>query len=435
MDGVQLIVSPDGTNLVREDFLRVTVRTLITQHGSNSQRFFQRNLVDAVLELNIVEIFDVHHIVTMQFGSDIYSLRVRGTPYQLVIAGDFLLVSFLITLSGQRIDIPNIYMRSTNPTVRDFLSLGHDSVNPSHIIGDKFGSAAGMRLNILREHGGDVSVAGLNKATDIGVLKTMLLAINFHSKLERTNVAGFSDLQNFTLSRVRENILLSLTLVVKHIMFHIFVSSFRIVIVIFRLPIFTESHPDHSQHHVLLLFVELLTNPVKDLADGFVVFRRFVVRFLVLGFAFIVRLLVFVFALIRVIEHDVFVVIDNQLILDGNAVIHNSVNVGSGICTRQNKAHLTDDTVNDIFPHLLQLICRDGQGNNVPVLNQLFSRLSGFRIVKRTVGINPIIPVFQQCVPQNIILGIMLMVPNQAYSLAVLLFKSILTDNSSVGAL
>ena len=168
----------------------------------------------------------------MQFGSDVYRLGVSGTPYQLVIAGDFLLVSFLITLGGQCVDVPNIYMRSTNPTVRDFLSLGHDSVNPSHIIGDKFGSAAGMRLNIFREHGSNVSVAGLKKAADVGVLKFMLLAVDFNRSLKRTNAAGLGKFQNFTLSRMGQNIILRLALVVKYIMFHIFVSSFRIVIIL-----------------------------------------------------------------------------------------------------------------------------------------------------------------------------------------------------------
>ena len=372
----------------------------------------------------------------MQFRSDIHSLRVGGTPYQLVIAGDFLLVSFLITLSGQRIDIPDVHMRSTNPTMRDFLSLSHDSVNPSHIIGDEFGSAAGMSLNILREHGSNIFVAGLNKAADVSVLKAMLLIVDFNSSLERTNTAGLGKLQNFTLSRVRENILLSLTLVVKHIMFHIFVSSFRIVIVIFRLPIFTESHPDHSQHHVLLFFIELLTNPVKDFADSLIVIRRFIVRFLILRFAFIIRLLVFGFVLIiRMIEHDVLVVVNDQLVLNGNAVIHNRIDVGSGICAGQNEANLTDNTVNDIFSHLFQLICCDRQRDDISMLNQLFSSLTGFSIIEGAVGINTIVPIFQQRMSQNIILGIMLVVPNQAYSLAILLFKSILTDNSSVGAL
>ncbi len=293
-----------------------------------------------------------------------------------------------------------------------------------------------MRLNIFREHGSNVSVAGLKKAADVGVLKFMLLAVDFNRSLKRTNAAGLGKFQNFTLSRMGQNIILRLALVVKYIMFHIFVSSFRIVIVIFRLPIFTESHPDHSQHHVLLFFIELLTNPVKDLADGFVVFRRLIIRFLIFRFTRIIRLLVFVFSpIVRMIEHDVLIVIDNQLILDGNAVIHNRINIGSGICPGQNETHLTDNTMNHIFPHLLQLIRCNGQRNNVPVPNQLFSCLAGFRIIECTIGINPVVSVFQQCVSQNIILGIMLMVPNKAYSLAVLLFKSILTDNSSVGAL
>ena len=244
VDGVQLIIGPDRTNLVWEDFLRITVGTLISQHSSNSQSFLQRNLVDAVLELNIVEIFDIHHIITMKLGSDIYRLRVGGTPYQLVVAGDFLLISFRITLGFQCIDVTDIHMRSTNPAMRNLLSLGHNRINPSHIVGDKFRSTTGMSLNILREHGGNVSVASLNKTADVGVLKPMLLTVNFHSKLERTNVARFSKLQNFTLSRMRQNVILSLTLIVKHIMFHIFVSSFRIVIVIFLRHIFAKSHAD-----------------------------------------------------------------------------------------------------------------------------------------------------------------------------------------------
>ena len=79
--------------------------------------------------------------------------------------------------------------------MRYFLGLGHDGVNPSHIVGDEFGSAAGMCFNILREQRGHITIAGLYKAADIRVLEIVFLHINLHGGLERTDSFGFCQLQ------------------------------------------------------------------------------------------------------------------------------------------------------------------------------------------------------------------------------------------------
>ena len=130
----------------------------------------------------------------MQLRSNIHGLRIGSTPYQLVVACDFLLVSFCVTLGIQSINITDVHMRGTHTAVRNFLGLGHNGINPSHIIGNEFGSTAGMSLNILGEHSSNISIARLDKAADIGVLEVILLHINFHSSFQRTDPAGLCQL-------------------------------------------------------------------------------------------------------------------------------------------------------------------------------------------------------------------------------------------------
>ena len=166
MDGVQFIIGPDRTNMFRENLLRITVFPAITDHSRNSQGFLQRNLIDSVLELYIIEVLDIYHIVAVKLGSNVYGLRIGSTSYQLIVSGELLLVTFLISLCRQRIDVPNIYMGSTNATIRNLLRLRHNSVNPSNIVCDKFRCTPRMCFNIFREQRCNVACAGLYKAAD-----------------------------------------------------------------------------------------------------------------------------------------------------------------------------------------------------------------------------------------------------------------------------
>ena len=166
MNGVQFIVSPDRTNVLRENLLRITVLPAIADHSRNGQGFLQRNLIDSILELYIIKVLDIYHIITMKLGSNIHGLRIGGTSYQLIVSGNLLLVTLFISLCRQGINVPNIYMGSTNATIRNFLCLRHNSVNPSHIICNEFRCTPRMCFNIFRKQRRNVARAGLYKAAN-----------------------------------------------------------------------------------------------------------------------------------------------------------------------------------------------------------------------------------------------------------------------------
>ena len=319
--------------MFRENLLRITVRTVITQHSSNCQSLFQRNLVNSILELYIIEIFDIHYVIAMQLRSNIHGLRIGSTSYQAIVASNLLLIALLVTLSRQSVNVSNIYMGSTNATMGNLLGFSHDSINPSHVISNKLRCAAGMSLNIFREKRRNITSAGLGKAANSIMLKIVFFHIDFHSSLKRPNSAGLSQFQDLGLSLMRKDIFIVLLLGVKYIMFHSFVSSFRIVIVvIIGLSIFAKSLSDQCIGCCLLFF----SHRIKNILDRFL-------------FSLILRIIVIIG---RMINHDVLIVSNDKLIFGILPMSHNRVDKSSGIGTGENQTQFINNSVYHIRPGL-----------------------------------------------------------------------------------
>ena len=428
MDCVQLVVSPDRTDLVREDLLGVAVRTIVTQHSSNSQSLLKRNLVDAILELNIIEIFDVSNIVTMQFRSHIDSLRIGSTSYQSIVTSKLLLGALLITLSLESIDIADINMGSTDTAVRDLLSLSHDSVNPAHIVSDELRSAAGMSFHIVGEHSGDITITSLNKAANISVFKFVLLSIDFHSGLERTNVGRLSQLQNLTLSRMRQNVLIFLLIViVKYIMFHFF--FLLIVIVVFIIGSIFKCLTDKCIDYGFLFF----SKSVENFGNSFFAFFVFIFRF----FSFLCHFVISFgfFVIIRMVKTNGFTSVDDCFLIGLFTVFNNRVDECTGVCPSKYKTYFTNCSVNYIGSLLFKLVCINGQRRYVAMLNQKFSSSTRLGFIKGAICIYTFVTILQQSMSENFVGIVVLVIPNQRNRTTIIMFESISTNNSSVRAL
>ena len=66
------------------------------------------------------------------------------------------------------------------------------------------------------------------------------------------------------------------------------------------------------------------------------------------------------------------------------------------------------------------------------MLNEGLSRFTLFGIIKYTVSINAIVSVLKDSVTKNRIGVIMVMIPNQRNSLAVVMFEGIFSNDSSI---
>ena len=149
-------------------------------------------------------------------------------------------------------------------------------------------------------------------AADRIMLKAILLRIKLKSRLESTNLTGLRHLNDVFLRGMGQKATgLVFLIVVKHVMLHLGISSFRIVIIfIFGLIGFPDSLSDHCINHIFLLFIE----GIKYLLNCLVIFLRLFFRSLIfLRFGFLLRLLFLGFVVLfgGMINHNVLVISDN----------------------------------------------------------------------------------------------------------------------------
>ena len=312
MNGIQVIIGPDRSDLIRIDLTLITIITTVPQHHRNSQLFIEHQAVDVIQILYIIEIRDIDNVIAMQSILHINGLRIGGSAYQLEISGLLLLFSFLVAPGAKCINTANIGLAGSDSGNRALMYFLHHISNPALVIGNEFRSPRTHFL-IFREQTRHISVAGLNKsAADSIMLKTVLLRIKLKRCLESTNLAGLRRLDDVFLCGMRQKATgFVFLIVVKHIMLHLGISSFRIVIIfIFRLIGFPNSLSDHCINHIFLLFIE----GIKYLLNCLVNFLRFFFRSLIfLRFGFLLRLLFlgFVILLGGMINHNVLVISNN----------------------------------------------------------------------------------------------------------------------------
>ena len=110
-------------------------------------------------------------------------------------------------------------------------------------------------------------------------------------------------------------------------------------------------------------------------------------------------------------------------------------NQSARICASQHQADFLDSAMNHVGALLNELVCEDGHRLDVAVTHELLRGLTAGSIVECAIGINTVVPVFQQRMTENLCRVIMLMLPNQRYNFAIAFFESVSADGTSVCAL
>ena len=116
-------------------------------------------------------------------------------------------------------------------------------------------------------------------------------------------------------------------------------------------------------------------------------------------------------------------------VLNGDIIDH-----GSGIRTRQNQTDLTNNTMLDITTILTQMIGIDGKRIDVTMGNKFLCLLCSRRIVEYAIAINAIVTILEQCMTENVIGRIMIMLPNERDYISILFGKCIVHDRTTIGA-
>ena len=116
-------------------------------------------------------------------------------------------------------------------------------------------------------------------------------------------------------------------------------------------------------------------------------------------------------------------------VLNGDIIDH-----GSGIRTRQNQTDLTNNTMLDITTILTQMVCINRQGINVSMGYEFPCLLCSRRIIEHAIAINTIITILEQCMTENVIRRIMIMLPNKGDHVSILFSKCIMHDRTTIRA-
>ena len=172
------------------------------------------------------------------------------------------------------------------------------------------------------------------------VLQLVLLLIDLTSLSETADAGLLGQLQNLIHSGVSQNVLLTILLLVKHVMLHVFSSFIFIVILIICICHF----PDNCIDRVLLLVVQ----SCKNISNGLLFFGFLIFGLLIFGnlglvfFQFRILFLGLLFDLYRGVNHDVLVITGIKLFSVTIELFvtmsHNKINIGARVSTSKNQA-------------------------------------------------------------------------------------------------
>ena len=296
----------------------------------------------------------------------------------------------------------------------------HDGLDPGIVLVDKLGSV--VEFLARGEEGFDLGDAVLQESFLQGA-KTLGIGHDLSHIIVRKNFGGL------------------LGLGVKNGMLHIFFFLLRVVVFAFGSCFADERIQD------IFLFVVHCINDILNRFVLFFGFCHFVFLLLIIGvlelfrlgfgnlFLGILFLLFFLFFFfIRVgVANNLFARVNYHGIVIVIAMSENTLNGGTGVSASKNKANLTDDAVDDIlFRRLSQMIGPDGKTSDIAVNNLFFSILREFGLVEGAVTPNTFLAIFQVHMTQNIGRVVVLMPPTKRNTTAILIFKCILSDRTTV---
>ena len=411
LNGVQIIILPDGTDMILGDLIGAQIFAAVANKSSQSDLFLKRILHNIALIVNNVEIGNIDNIVTMQGIAIVDGLRIGSTHQDLEITRDGLLgLTFGIAL---RTDILStcIDLASTDARNGALTCLLHNGADPRMVALNKLGSA---RLGVL--------IIG-EQTTDLARLKAMsqsiLVVVNksSHSRLQsHTRALGhFNDLSLIGMS---QNINILLIVLFKNISVHNFIASFRVfhififvfffvlhfVLGIFKcltnegvnnsLLLFGKSIEDILNCFFLRSFLRFffhlfLRSSVFDLLFVFIKFISHFVHILLLGFGMLQG---FIFFSI-VMNHNILIIANNKALFGVFTVNHNRINECPGISTGHHNTYFSNNTMQNFITGLFKFISINRQGFNITMPNCFFCCLPRFAIIEGAICVHTFITI------------------------------------------
>ena len=219
LNGIQIGITPNGTDMILGNLIGVNVGTAITNKSSQSNLFLEAALHNIALISNNIEIGNVVDIIAVQSVAEIYSLRIGGTHKNLHVSRDGLLALTILIALRTNILSASVNLSSTNTGNRTLASLGQNLLNPIVIALKQFGST---RIHVLVI--GEQSIDSINT-----VRKSILVisSIHFDGALQ-SHTRSLRHLNNFLLVSVTQHIHLLNRITIKNVGVHSIISSFRV---------------------------------------------------------------------------------------------------------------------------------------------------------------------------------------------------------------
>ena len=245
-DGVQIIILPNRTNVLLVDLIIRRTQTTVPNQSSSGNFLIKHHTHFGFEPSNNIKISDINYIITVQLLLFIDSGRSSSTLQQ---SEYFILLQIALDVTfSPGIILCNIGQNRFNTGEGSVMDGVHNLLNPSHI-----------SLNELR---------GICNILCIREQIVNLLDTVCENTILKASITFSVGEDSFHVGMTKNIILI--IFVVKYIVFHSFISSFRIIIivVIFGLFFFFKSLSDHCINYRFLFF----SKSVEDVGNGFLVF-------------------------------------------------------------------------------------------------------------------------------------------------------------------
>ena len=168
MNGVQLVIGPDRTDLILGDLVFIAILTAITNHNSGGNFLIERHSQEIVFIGYDIEIRDVKNIIPIHGILYVYGVRIGRPAHELNVTG-FLLKITLLIAKATNLTTSCIGLTGTNTANGALVNAVHNRSNPTQIISYQLGST-GLYILIFREQGFNLIDTMLEMIGLLGIL-------------------------------------------------------------------------------------------------------------------------------------------------------------------------------------------------------------------------------------------------------------------------
>ena len=277
------------------------------------------------------------------------------------------------------------------------VSTIHNLLNPTHLTRDK------ARRNIKIASIGEQEVICTIDAIGCGASRILSIASVSQEALSQATVTLAIGKNSLHLG-VAENALLLNLFILKNIVLHIVILLIHFV---FGLTRIFQCLANNSIDSSLLLFgqgIKHFADRLFRIGPFLFFFHRF---FLLVG----ITLLVFRGSM----DHNIFVVVGIEFghIFAFVIMCHDNVYVCARVSPCENETEFSNFAMKYFTAILFKLISPNGERTNISMTHKLLGKLTIFAVIKEAISINALITILENCVAENSIGVVVLVVPNQ----------------------